>query len=345
MNLNQLIAAVLVISFLSCQENSSGDAPDDNTRDSAAASTQSADAVIFDTDMGPDYDDVGAIAMLHAYADEGSANILATIASTKYEGVAEVLDVFNTYFNRPDLPIGVPTGKASVLRDVQHWSDSVRKNYPHSIKSNNEAIDAVRLYRQLLSAQPDTSVTIITVGFLTNISNLLKSAPDSVSPLDGKALVNQKVKKLVSMAGKFPEGSEFNIEIDAAASQYAFANFPRPVILSGFEIGKDIKTGIPLISDTSIQNSPVKDVFRISIPMAKEDSAGRMSWDETAVLVGVKGHEPYYTLKPGTIIIDEKGYNKWSNEGNKHQHLVVKSPPSEVQAIINRLIMHQPANK
>src|SRR5215207_7590393 len=53
-------------------------------------------SVIFDTDMGPDYDDVGAIAMLHAFADEGSANILATIASTKYAGVAEVLDVFNT---------------------------------------------------------------------------------------------------------------------------------------------------------------------------------------------------------------------------------------------------------
>ena len=31
--------------------------------------------VIFDTDMGPDYDDVGAIAMLHALADKGEATI------------------------------------------------------------------------------------------------------------------------------------------------------------------------------------------------------------------------------------------------------------------------------
>jgi hypothetical protein len=59
-----------------------------------------AEPVIFDSDMGPDYDDVGAITMLHSFADDGSANILATIASTKYDGVAEVLDVFNTYFNR-----------------------------------------------------------------------------------------------------------------------------------------------------------------------------------------------------------------------------------------------------
>lgn len=34
-------------------------------------------AVIFDTDMGPDYDDVGAIALLHAFADKGKCRIPA----------------------------------------------------------------------------------------------------------------------------------------------------------------------------------------------------------------------------------------------------------------------------
>src|SRR5687767_8231163 len=87
--------------------------------------------VIFDTDMGPDYDDVGAIAMLHALADKGEANILATIASTKYNGVGPVLSVFNTYFRRSLIPIGVPRGDASVLRDTQHWSDSIIAKYPH----------------------------------------------------------------------------------------------------------------------------------------------------------------------------------------------------------------------
>ena len=67
--------------------------------------------VIFDSDMGPDYDDVGAIALLHAMADSGYATILATVASTKYEGVAGVFDVFNTYFKRPGILIGVPKGK------------------------------------------------------------------------------------------------------------------------------------------------------------------------------------------------------------------------------------------
>lgn len=343
-NINKLIAATFfALLIISCGDNEADDAADQNTQDSTnVEKTTTLLPVIFDSDMGPDYDDVGAIAILHNFADEGSANILATIASTRYDGVAAVFDAFNTYFNRPDIPVGIPSGKASMLRDNQHWSDTVRANYPHSIKSNNDAENAVTLYRRILAAQPDTSVTIITVGFLTNIADLLRSQGDSLSPLNGKELVTKKVKKMVSMAGRFPEGSEFNVNIDAASSRYAFDNFQRPIIFSGFEIGKDIKAGIPLISDSSIRESPVKDVFRICIPMSAEDSAGRMSWDETAVLVGVKGYEPYYTLNSGKIIVDEKGANKWNSNGTGQYHLVVKAPPSEVQALINKLIMHQP---
>src|SRR5678809_850340 len=89
--------------------------------------------VIFDSDMGPDYDDVGAITLLHAYADSGYINILATVASTKYDGVAAVMNVFNTYFSRPGIPIGIPKQNGSTLRDGQHWTDTLIKNYPHQI--------------------------------------------------------------------------------------------------------------------------------------------------------------------------------------------------------------------
>ncbi|HET9824118.1 MAG TPA: hypothetical protein VFP87_02225, partial [Chitinophagaceae bacterium] len=90
-------------------------------------------AIIFDSDMGPDYDDVGAITLLHAFADSGYVKILATVASTKYEGVAAVFNVFNSYFRRPGLPIGVPKGKALELKDWQHWTDTLIAKYPHDI--------------------------------------------------------------------------------------------------------------------------------------------------------------------------------------------------------------------
>ncbi|MEO6719428.1 MAG: nucleoside hydrolase [Ferruginibacter sp.] len=298
--------------------------------------------VIFDSDMGPDYDDVGAITMLHAYADSGQAKILATIASTKYQGVAGVFNVFNTYFSRPNIPIAVPRGKALELRDTQHWTDSLLANYPHKIKSNDDVPDAVDLYRKILAGQPDRSVTVITVGFLTNLANLYQSKPDRYSALDGKALIKKKVKLLVCMAGKFPEGHEFNVREDAAASKIVYDNWETPVILSGFEIGKKIKAGLPLINNGAIKNSPVKDAFRISIPLAAEDSAGRSSWDETAVLIAIKGYERWYSLKEGKIEVAEDGRNTWNDQGKGQFYIIEKQPYQIVQSIINEGIMHQP---
>ncbi len=49
------------------------------------------------------------------------------------------------------------------------------------------------------------------------------------------------------MAGRFPSGKEFNVERDAASSKIVFEQWSRPVLLSGFEIGMKIKTGLPLI--------------------------------------------------------------------------------------------------
>ncbi len=302
-------------------------------------------SVIFDTDMGPDYDDVGAIAMLHALADSGQARILATIASTKYPKVAAVLSVLNTYFGRPDLPIGVPKGKAITDKDSQHWSDTITARYPHAIRSNADVPDAVVLYRQLLAKQPDGSVTIISVGFMTNLANLLNSRPDQYSRLSGKELVARKVRQLVGMAGKFPGGKEYNVFMDTPASNGVFANWPTPVLLSGFEIGEQIHSGLPLIRNNQIRNSPVKDVFAISMPKAKEDAGGRMSWDQTAVLVGINGYAPYYTVKPGRITMKPDGSNGWDTAGKGHQYLVVKMPVLQVEKIINDLMQHQPVKR
>jgi pyrimidine-specific ribonucleoside hydrolase len=299
--------------------------------------------VIFDSDMGPDYDDVGAITLLHAFADSGKATILATMASTNYEGVAAVIDLFNTYFHRPGIPTGVPKGWAIGQKDWQHWTDTILSKYPHAIRENAQADNAVTLYRRILASQPDRSVVIITTGFLTNVQGLLQSPADSLSPLDGKTLVKRKVAKLVSMAGKFPQGREFNVFRDSIASAYVFDNWPTSILMSGFEIGVKIKSGLPLVMDPSIQNSPVKDVFRICLPMAREDRAGRSSWDETAVLVAIAGYKPWYSLKAGLIHVLPDGSNTWEPSAfGRHSYLVETRESGEVQDLINDLIMHQP---
>jgi inosine-uridine nucleoside N-ribohydrolase len=298
--------------------------------------------IIFDTDLGPDYDDVGALAFLHAMADSGKVDILATVSSNKHDLVAPSINVINTYFGRGELPVGAPKTDGVNLGSSQHWADSIVDRYPHSIKSTSDVADAVEIYRKTLSAQPDKSVTIVTVGFLTNLNNLLNSKPDNFSPLAGKDLVIRKVKRLVSMAGRFPEGREFNIYMDSSASKYVYENWPGEVIFTGFEIGSEIHTGLKLIN-SDIKNSPVKDVFRISIPLSTEDKNGRMSWDETAVLIGVYGTESFFDTVRGKIVVYPDGSNAWENSPNGKQFYVKqKMPIPQISAFIEARMMHQP---
>jgi inosine-uridine nucleoside N-ribohydrolase len=301
--------------------------------------------IIFDTDLGPDYDDVGALAILHAMADSGKAEILATVASNKNELVAPSIEIINRYFNRPELPIGAPKSEGADMGSSQHWADSIVAKYPHEIKSTSDAQDAVSLYRKILQNQPDKSVTIVTVGFLTNLSGLLKSQPDEISPLSGNELVKKKVLKLVSMAGSFPEGKEFNIFIDSVSSKYAIENWPEEIIFTGFEIGKEILTGLRLMN-SPVHNSPVKDVFRISIPLSEEDKNGRMSWDETAVLIALYGTEGFFDTKRGTIIIHPDGSNSWKDDPEgKHRYVVQKMPIPEITRFIEDRMMHVPISR
>lgn len=300
--------------------------------------------VIFDSDIGPDYDDVGAITILHVLADQGSARILATVASNRYEGIAGILNLFNTYFRRPDIPIGVPKEHGVSLRDRQHWTEMLLARYPHQIRSNDEVPDAVKVYRKVLSAQPDHSVTVITVGFLTNLAGILHSGPDEFSPLDGPALVKRKVKLLVSMAGAYPSGREFNIYNDAPSAAYALENWPTPVIFSGFEIGARIRTGLPLIHNRSIRNDPAKDAFAHNIPLSREDAQGRMSWDEVTVLVAIRGYKPYFSLREGHISIARDGSDSWDNQGKGQFYLIQHESPKKVERVLNRLMMQQPAH-
>jgi pyrimidine-specific ribonucleoside hydrolase len=301
--------------------------------------------IIFDTDLGPDYDDVGALAFLHAMADSGKAEILATVASNKHELVAPSIEVINTYFGRPELPIGAPKTAGVTMSSSQHWADSIVARYPHTIRSTDDVTDAVNIYRKVLYAQSDKSVTIVTVGFLTNLSNLLKSQPDEICPINGLDLVSKKVKLFVSMAGKFPSGREFNIFKDIDASKYVYENWPGEIIFTGFEIGREILTGLRLIK-SDVENSPVKDVFQISIPLSEEDKNGRMSWDETAVLIGVYGTEGFFDNVKGRIIINQDGSNTWEdNPEGHHTYVKQKMAVPQMTRFIEDRMIHVPMKK
>jgi inosine-uridine nucleoside N-ribohydrolase len=303
--------------------------------------------VIFDTDIAPDYDDVGALALLHAFADAGEARILATISCNAFETTAPTLSVLNTYFNRPEIPIGITRSPQPNMDCRQKWAEVIVQKYPHALRKNEEAWEAVELYRKILAAEPDGSVTIISVGFFTNLAQLLESKPDEYSPMAGKELVRIKVKQLVSMAAGIGEDGkrfrEFNVHIDTRASQKVFAEWPTPLLISGFEIGNKILTGIRLTANDSIQNSPVKEAFQVALAYDK-NKVGRNSWDQTAVLVAVHGISPYFNTRKLNFEIKDDGTSVLI-PGERFAYLTPRMPPAEVATILERLMMHQPTGK
>lgn len=301
-------------------------------------------SVIFDTDMGPDYDDVGALAILHAMADAGEVDILATVSSNKDELAVPCIEVINTYYGRGEIPLGAAKGAAPSMNTWHSglkWTQELPARYPHKVTGTSQAEDAVAVYRRILSTQPDSSVTIVTVGFLSNLRDLLLSGPDEYSPLSGAELVSAKVRALVSMAGfNAAERREFNVVLDPGAAVCVFSRWPTPIYISGFDIGVKVITG----RETAAMEveSPVRDAYRMAL--AQDDPAGRMSWDQTAVLAAVRGTGDYYTAQSGTMTVDSTGMDTWMPGDGLHYRLIEKMPAADVAAVIEELMM-RPSKK
>ncbi len=295
--------------------------------------------MIFDTDMMGDVDDVGTVALLHALADEGEVEVLAMGMSGKNPWSPLCLNALNTYFGRGEIPIGMVRGPA--FDKPSRYAEQIAKEFPRTLKSAADTPDATTLYRKVLAAEPDSSVVMVSVGQLANFANLLKSPADDFSDQDGTALVRRKVKAWVCMGGKIPEGREANLVNDGAAAAYAIAHWPTPIIFSGFEIGKDIKTGAAL--KRVAKTSPVRRAFELFNGLRD-----RESWDQTAVLFAVRGLDggldDYWDVeKAGYLHVDEDGANQWRSTPDKsHAYLVQKMDPKKIAEVIEELMLRQP---
>jgi inosine-uridine nucleoside N-ribohydrolase len=308
--------------------------------------------VIFDTDMAADVDDVGALAILHAMADLGEAEILAVGISSRNEDVGPCVDAINTWYGRPDIPIGYqralqvgyPADTGETI--TSKYAEAVRRSFPHRLARSSDAPDAALLYRRILAAQPDASVVVVSVGFLTNLRSLLDTPPDAISPASGEDLVRRKVRLWVCMGGKFPDGQfkdgggEYNLRVDTRAAVRALSDWPTPVVFSGFEIGTRVFTGKALRA--APEASPTRAAY-----LHFNGLENRESWDQTAVLYAVRGAGDYWTeSEPGLCLMHaslRSAYNEWIPTPRKaHRYLIEKMPPADVARVIEDLMMRPP---
>jgi len=298
--------------------------------------------IIFDTDMDTDCDDAGALAMLHTMADEGQAEILGTLVSSHYRYSVPCAAAINTYYGRPDLPIGCPKGPGAPTNRGSAYARQIAEAFPTQYKSNDDAPNAAMVYRQLLAAEEDDAVVIVTVGYLTNLRDLLATTPDSISPLTGLELAKRKVKCWVCMGGRYPEhldpGVYGNFKPDPNSAVEAVNRWPGPIVFTG--LGSDIITG------QSLKRTPPTNPVRSVYDLYLKGKPGRPSWDLVAVLYAVRPNDPFWQLqKKGHNHLFPNGTNQWRQSPNNPRHTLLHLKPDtkpQVQSLLNTLISQPP---
>lgn len=300
--------------------------------------------LIFDTDMGNDIDDALALGVIHALQSRGECELLAVTISKDNRWCAPFVDLVNTFYGRGEIPIGVVRGgktpeDSRYLTDTVHATDDGMQRYPHDLLSGDAAPEAVGLLRQVLAAQPDGSVAIVQVGFSTNLARLLASGPDEHSPLAGLDLVARKCRLLSMMAGAFgDEGRqrEYNVFIDAPAAARVFADWPTPVVASGFEIGQAILYPAESIERDYcyVEHHPLRAAYELYRRMPYD----RETWDLTSVLYAVRPDRGYFDLSPpGEIAVDAAEVTRFAaGEAGRRRFLIAS--PEQVTRVREALI-------
>lgn len=313
--------------------------------------------ILIDTDIGPDCDDVAALAMLNLYADKGLCEILGIGHCTSNPYGAGTIDAINRFYSRPNIEIGTFSGKGFLTdENCMKYNKYMTLNLPNRYR-NSQPEDVVKMYRRILSIQEKSSIEFIAIGPLNNLSNLLNSEPDEFSTLDGLSLVREKVTRLVLMAGIFPTTDkyksalvkeitgneisnilEFNVVKDISAAQNVADNWPTPKVYIGFEAGL-IFTGKSLLNETIPENHPVRLAYHLYT-----DNGERYSWDlltiEYAIISGCSHYKP---SPMGKVSFDNFGKTFWVEDENGVDCFVEWAQPSEVIADdINRLLAMPP---
>ena len=301
--------------------------------------------IIFDTDFGGDADDLGALAMLHEFAQRGECEILAVMCWNTEKYAVSGIDAVNTWYGRPDIPIG--TRRGEVQQTPWNHGKPLAEAFPHQ-RSIDKVPETTQLYRQILSEAEDSSIVIVTVGPLYNIQALLDSEADTYSELNGNDLVEKKVKEFVIMGGQFPEGErEWNFDGNMkGVTKYVVENIPVPITFLGYEVGLNIKTG-EVFNELPEDHPLYVGFYHFSkyCPWLNDQFEGRIydnsTYDQTAVLYAVRsGIGNYWHRVEGRCLPDDTGGNSWKSVVNpRHSYLVLDWEKEEFEEEVERFML------
>ena len=308
--------------------------------------------LIFETDMGNDVDDALAIDMLYKYAKEKRIDLMAVMLNKEGDFPARYIALLNRWYGMKNVPIGLsPRNSASRVAGknytqvvCEETDEKGKPLYKQKAKDLAGLLPAVQLYRKLLSRAKDRSVTIVSVGFSTNLALLLDTEGDEYSPLSGRELIGKKVLRLVAMAGHMenPNYVEYNINNDIPSCRKVYEEWPTPIYTSPFELGLQIcypKESI--LNDFGwTEHHPIVDSYKAYLPKLED----RPTWDLTAVLYAVDPQQFFKVTGPGVIHVSEKGCTTYSpsEKGNHYYLSVSPEQAADIKRYFVEMITRKP---
>jgi len=271
--------------------------------------------MILDADFGSSTDDLFALMMLNHYIDDGLVDLKGIIVDREGEKNAGVVDIFNTYYGHPDIPVGlerngvknprcfIPYNGICDLKDAQ-GEPLFKRSFDAS-----QCPDGYKLYRKLLSKAEDNSIVVVAIGFATTLAQLFESGADEYSNLSGLELFKQKVKSVYVQSGRFEAGdslSGYNMRAASKQSAVFYDNLPAKVdlIMSPSNIG-DKMNYLPqdvLVDLSYTEWNPIKAVYT-----NYTCDTGQRMWDTNCLVNAVMGDNEYHLSPRGWVTFVDRG--------------------------------------
>ena len=296
--------------------------------------TKETKQIIFDTDIGMDCDDAAALGILLNAHKRGECEILAITASTGRDGATATVNAICDYYGVNGIPVG--RMKRMLQCDgVNNYARAVMEKYG----TEDVETDAVPLLRKTL-AEAAGKVSVIAVGPLSNLEELLKSKADEFSPLCGADLVKQKVDKLYVMIGSFSQNfggkrfREWNLLQDVPAARYVIENWGTKKVYLPFEIGAAVFTEMGQNENPvwySMKNFAIANGVDISNGYRRE------SWDPVTCMIALNENNPLFIYSPeGTVTVDGDCVTLFEEKtGGLDKYLSVNSDLKGIEKLLN----------
>lgn len=282
--------------------------------------------LFLDTDFGPDCDDAGALQLAHVLCSRGEAELLGVTHCTGNPYGLPAISALNR-FNGREVPLG--TTKKEFLAKFQKYNRPVSEKFSHEFEDGRPQRDAVAVFREVLRAQEDGSVTVCSIGPMNNLADYLDDP-------ECRRLIETKVCRLVSMAGNFTPGAgaEWNVEMDVEAAKKVLDEWPGEIVFCPWECGGSVLTGMVFRG--------LQDVHPAACAYDRWTEGGmeRPSWDLLTVLHAVREDNGLMkTSGWGRIVMDERGATRFDpSASDRHAYTVNIRPDGEISAELEKML-------